>query len=163
MSILKNLANRTFDAVVPDAWASAWNRLVNEDFMRAFAGCCALVACADNVVEESEIEKVREYIKSNLKYLKGYEIAPVMKQFNDYVAAITCDPDEGRDEIYKALKEVKPGSSLWGADQDSAKALVRVSCKLAASGSDFDENEKNAIKDICEQLNVDYREFKELV
>ena len=155
MSVWKNLLNRAVNSVVPESWAAAFSRLAHEDLMKAFTGCCALVVCADNVVEESEVDKVREYIRSNLKLLKGYDAGVVMRQFNEYVDITKCDPDEGRDSVYKVLQEIK-------TDAESCKTLVRICCKLGAAGSDFNEAEKQVIKGICEQLNVDFREFKEI-
>lgn len=155
MSILKNLLNKVVDAAVPQTWADMGNRLINEDYMKAFTGCFALVVCADGVVEESETEKVREYIRTNLKFLKGYDAGTVLQQFNDYVNAINCDIEEGRGRVYKILKEIK-------GKTEASKALIRICCNLAQAGSDFNEAEKNVIKEICERLNVDYREFREI-
>lgn len=155
MSILKNLLNKVVDAAIPETWVDMGNRLINEDFMKAFTGCFALVVCADGVVEESETEKVREYIRTNLKFLKGYDVGRVMQQFNDYVNAVNCDFEEGRGRVYKVLQEIK-------GKTEASKTLIRICCKLAEAGGDFNEAEKNVIKEICEKLNVDYKEFREI-
>ncbi len=155
MSILKNLLNKVIDTAIPPKWADIGNRLINEDYMKAFTGCFALVVCADGVVEESETEKVREYIRTNLKFIKGYEIVTVMNQFTNYVNVINCDIEEGRGRVYKVLQEIK-------GKTEASKALIRICCNLAEAGGDFNEAEKNVIKEICEKLNVDYREFREL-
>lgn len=155
MSILKNLLNRAVDAVIPQAWADMGNRLINEDYMKAFAGRFALVVCADGVVEESETEKVRAYILTNLKFLKGYDVGMVMHQFNNYVDEINCEFEQGQERIYGVLQEIK-------GETEASKTLIRICCKLAEAGSDFNEAEKNVIKKICEKLSVDYREFREI-
>lgn len=152
MAIWKNLAKRVVDSVTPD-WVIAFaNQVINEDFMKAFAGSCALVVCADGVIEDSEVDKVKNYIQTNLKELKGYDTGVIMSHFMQYCDAISCDMNEGRARVYEALKEIKHDTQL-------SKHLVQICCKIGEADGCFDAQEKQIVKDICEQLNVDYRNF----
>lgn len=152
MSILTNLAKRIVGAATPDWLGEFTNQIINEDFMKAFSGACALVICADGSIEDAEVTKVRDYIQTNLKELKGYDTGVIMSHFSRYCDAITCDANSGRARVYEALKEIK-------LDTQKSRLLVQICCRIGEADGSFGAQEKQIVKDICERLNVDCRDF----
>ncbi len=151
MSMLKNVLNRAVGKITPQWLTGGISQLVHEDFMKAFSGACALIACADGKIDKAEEEKIRAYIR-NLKELKSFDSGTVMRHFSEYVDLLTCDFEMGQKKVYEALKEIK-------GNQDSARILVRACCSIGASDGNFDPDEKRVVQDICNQLNIDSREF----
>jgi len=147
MGLIKNLFNKAIDNITPQ-WLI---QLIDEDFMKAFAGATALIACADGKIDNSEEEKIRNYIR-NTKNLKGFDVETVMKHFKEYADAIMCDLQMGQEIIYKALDEIKD-------ERDSAKLLIRACCAIGAADGNFDADERKVVKDICNRLNLDPRNF----
>jgi len=154
MSIFKNLLKRVINTVTPDWLTSEVDQIINEDFMKAFAGACALIACADGKIDSSEEAKILSFIK-NLRELKSFDSSTIMQHFREFANTLNCDPDMGREKIYTSLKEIK-------GDKKASKLLVRICCHIGAADGDFDSNEKQATIEICRQLGIEPNEFPEL-
>jgi len=154
MSMLKNVLNRAVGKITPQWLTGGISQLVHEDFMKAFSGACALIACADGKIDSSEEAKILSFIK-NLRELKSFDSSTIMQHFREFANTLNCDPDIGREKIYTSLKEIK-------GDKKASKLLVRICCHIGAADGDFDSNEKQATIEICRQLGIEPNEFPEL-
>lgn len=131
------------------------SRLVNESFMKAFAGSCALVIRADGEISESEKAKLNAYIRSlqNPKgELEGFDSETVIEYFEKYAYAIKCDKQLGQNQVYNALDEIKE-------DAEQSRLLIRICCELGKADGDFDIAEKKVVISICQKLGLSPSEF----
>ena len=127
------------------------SRYKNKPFMQAVAAGCALVAAADGSVSSDEKAKMARFIQSSAE-LKVFDIAEVIKAFNDAVAKFEFDHDVGTAEALKVIGKIK-------GDGGAARLLVRVCCAIGASDGNFDEGERAMVRKMCAELGLPAADF----
>ncbi|MBZ5792237.1 tellurite resistance TerB family protein [Burkholderia contaminans] len=124
----------------------------NRTFMESVVNACALISAADGEIKSEEKTKMVGFI-SNSPELKVFNLADVIKVFNDACAKFEFDFQIGQAEALKAISKVK------GKDGE-ARLLVRVACAIGASDGNFDDHEKAACRLICLELGLNPADFE---
>jgi tellurite resistance protein TerB len=127
------------------------SKFKNKDFMDAVVGGCAIVAAADGKIDGSEKQKMIGYINHN-EELKVFEIAKVIERFNHFTSNFDFDLMIGKAEAMKPIIKFKD-------KPDVARVVVSVCCAIGAADGDFDESEKNAVREICRAVNLPVGDF----
>jgi tellurite resistance protein TerB len=126
-------------------------RFQSRNFMEATVAGCALVAAADGVIKPEEKQKMAGFIQRN-DALKVFDMSKVIQAFEKYAQGLEFDIQIGKGEALKAISKIKKNS-------DEARLLVRVCCAIGAADGEFDADEKNVVREICRELNLDPNEF----
>lgn len=127
------------------------SKFKNKDFLNAVIAGCALVAASDGVVSAEEKRKMLGFI-SNSDELKVFDSSDVIESFNKITAKFDFDYEIGKAEALKIIAKIK-------SNTDAAKLMVRVCCVIGASDGNFDQNEKQTIINICQELGLNDAEF----
>jgi len=127
------------------------SRVRNRDFLEACVAGCALVANADGIVDPEEKRKMMGFMQSS-DVLSLYDTNDVINLFNKYNSNFEFDFGIGEATALKTIGRMakKP---------DDARLLVRVCCVIGAADGNFDEHERAAVRRMCQELNVDPKDF----
>jgi tellurite resistance protein TerB len=127
-------------------------RFKNKEFMDAIVAGCALVAAADGHIDSAEKQKMAGFIARS-EELRVFEMNDVIERFNYFVSGFEFDSDIGKGEALKAMSKIKNNS-------DAARLLIRVCCSIACADNNFDESEKQVVREICQNLSLNPLEFQ---
>ncbi|WP_119165801.1 TerB family tellurite resistance protein [Algihabitans albus] len=125
-------------------------RLRNRPFLQAAMAASALVATADGEVSFSERVRVDELLGS-LELLKLYDVHTAVDLFNDYVAALEKDRDEGGDE---GRAEVFAAVEKFAEDPQCGHLLLRISRAVCEADGAYVESERRAVEELAKRLNL---------
>jgi tellurite resistance protein TerB len=123
----------------------------NKEFMEACVAGCALVAAADGNIASAEKQKMIKFIQQSDE-LKVFETKDVIDYFNKVANNFEFDHEIGKAEALKAIGKLR-------SKPDAARLMVRVCCAIGTADGDFDENEKNIIREICGDLGLATADF----
>ncbi|MCU6794125.1 tellurite resistance TerB family protein [Paenibacillus sp. WQ 127069] len=123
----------------------------NKDLLEAIVAGCAVVASADGNISAAEKQKMAGYL-SHSEELKVYNMTDVINRFNHYAGNMDFDVTIGKQE---ALRAIAP----FNSKPEIGRVIVGVCCAIGAADGDFDETEKNAVRDICKVLGLSSGEF----
>ncbi|QJD83713.1 tellurite resistance TerB family protein [Cohnella herbarum] len=126
------------------------SKFKNKDFMDAVVAGCAIVAAADGKIDGSEKQKMIGYINHN-EELKVFEISKVIERFNHYTSNFDFDHMIGKAEAMKPIIKFK--------DKPEARVVISVCCAIGAADGDFDESEKNVVREMCRAVNLPAGDF----
>jgi Tellurite resistance protein len=127
------------------------SKFKNKDFLDAVVAGCAIVASADGVIGAAEKQKMIGYIQHN-EELKVFETPKVIERFNFYTGNFDFDAMIGKAEAMKAILKFKD-------KPDVARIVVSVCCAIGSADGDFDESEKNVVREICRAVNLNSSDF----
>ena len=144
MSFLDKLKEGFDDAV------NQFKKLKNKNLMEGTLAACALVANANGIIKPEEKRKVIGYIQRN-DALSVYETSDVIKSFEKYIESFQFDLEIGKGECLKAVSKIK--------DKNEAQLLVRVCCSIGAADGDFDNDEKQVVREVCNTLGLETSQF----
>ncbi|WP_426576442.1 tellurite resistance TerB family protein [Xenorhabdus stockiae] len=119
-------------------------RFKNKKFMEGTVAVCAHVAMASNGVSSEEKQKMVGFIKSSPE-LKVFDTTEIIDFFNKLVSSYEFDADIGKGEAMKYIMALKQ-------QPEAAQLALRVGIAVAKSDGDFDNDEKNAAREICTAL-----------
>ncbi|PHM66332.1 tellurite resistance protein [Xenorhabdus stockiae] len=119
-------------------------RFKNKKFMEGTVAVCAHVAMASNGVSSEEKQKMVGFIKSSPE-LKVFDTTEIIEFFNKLVSSYEFDADIGKGEAMKYIMALKQ-------QPEAAQLALRVGIAVAKSDGDFDNDEKNAAREICTAL-----------
>ena len=124
----------------------------NKDFMEAVVAGCALVAYADGVIKPEEKNKMLRFIQQS-DDLKMFDMNQVIESFQKQIQKFDFDVNIGKGEALKAIGKLakKP---------EEAKMMVWVCCAIGAADGNFDDTEKQVVREICQTLTLDPKEFQ---
>ena len=123
----------------------------NKSFMEAVVAGCAVVAAADGVISPEEKRKMIGFINQN-EALKIFDLDEIIKLFEKFTSAYDFDAEVGKAQALKVVGQLKK-------KPDEARLMIRVCCAIGAADGDFDEHEKNVVRDICRELGQDPADF----
>ncbi|MCP3943832.1 MAG: tellurite resistance TerB family protein [Desulfobacteraceae bacterium] len=123
----------------------------NKNFADATMAVCALVAAADGNIDANERKKTASFISTN-DTLAVFEVSQLQKTFNDFCDKLTNDFDFGKIDLLQVISKLKK-------TQPQARAAIQVGVIIGKADGDFDEDEKNVVREICRSLGVDPVEF----
>lgn len=128
------------------------SRFKNKEFMDAVVAGCALVAASDGTIDSSEKQKMAGFIGRS-EELRVFDMNQVINRFNHFVSGFEFDSVIGKGEALKALGKLKK-------DPEASRLLIRVCCAIGAADGNFDENEKQTVREMCEYLGLSSSEFQ---
>jgi tellurite resistance protein TerB len=123
----------------------------NADFLNAVISACAKMAYADGMVDPKEKQKMMGFIQHS-DALQVFDTAVVIDTWQKISNKFDFDLDVGNIEAMKMIGKLK-------SKPDAARAVIRVSIMIANSDGNFDDNEKKAVVEICNELGVPASEF----
>ncbi len=130
---------------------SSMKRFTNKKFLDAVVAGCALVAAADGNIDSSEKQKMVGFIQRS-EALKVFKTNEVVDRFNNFAGGFEFDHMIGKQEAMNAIAKIK-------GNQEEARMCVTVCCAIGAADGDFDKNEQQIVKEICNTLNISPTEF----
>jgi tellurite resistance protein TerB len=123
----------------------------NKNFADATMAVCALVSAADGTIDTTERKKTAAFISSN-DMLAVFDVSQLQQSFNTYCDKLVKDFDFGKIDLLQIVAKLKK-------TPPQARAAIQVAVLIAGSDGNFDNNEKNVIKEICRSLDIDPKEF----
>jgi tellurite resistance protein TerB len=126
-------------------------RLRNKTFMEACVAGCAMIANADGVVSAEEKRKTIGFMETS-DVLSLYDTDEVIALFEKYCGKYAFDGEIG---AAQALRVIAPLRSKPA----EARLLVRACCVIAGADGNFDNDERRAVRMICDELGLDATEF----
>ncbi|CAM3661372.1 tellurite resistance TerB family protein [Xenorhabdus thuongxuanensis] len=128
------------------------SRFKNRKFMEGTVAVCAHVAMASNGVSAEEKQKMIGFIK-NSPELKVFDTSEIIEFFNKLVSSYEFDDDIGKGEAMKFILALKQ-------QPEAAQLALRVGIAVAKSDGDFDNDEKQAAREICLALGFAPSDFE---
>ena len=123
----------------------------SKTFLEACVAGCAIVAAADGIISPEEKRKMIGFINQS-DALKVFDANEAIALFQKFADAYDFDPMVGKAQALKAVAQLKK-------KKDEARLLIRVCCAIGAADGNFDEDEKNAVRDICNELGQNPADF----
>lgn len=126
-------------------------RFKSKDLLEAIVAGCAVVSVADGTVDASEKQKMAGYLGRSPE-LNVFNMSEVIDRFNHYAGNMDFDVMVGKQEALRVIGKFK-------TKQDVGRVIVGVCCAVGAADGDFDDQEKAAVRDICNVLALNPGEF----
>ncbi|WP_411705105.1 tellurite resistance TerB family protein [Edaphovirga cremea] len=127
------------------------SRFKNKKFMQGTVAVCARIAIASDGVSAEEKQKMIGFLRASDE-LKVFDTTEVIEFFNKLISSFDFDIEIGKGETMKHILALK--------DQpEAAQLAIRVGIAVAKSDGDFDQNEKQAVREIAIALGFDPAEF----
>jgi tellurite resistance protein TerB len=123
----------------------------NKNFADATMAVCALVSAADGTIDTTERKKTAAFINSN-DMLAVFDVSQLQQSFNTYCDKLVKDFDFGKIDLLQIVAKLKK-------TPPQARAAIQVAVLIAGADGNFDDNEKNVIREICRSLDIDPKEF----
>lgn len=123
----------------------------NKNFADATMAVCALVAAADGTIDAEERRKTANFISSN-DTLAVFEVSQLQQTFNSFCDKLNKDFDFGKIDLLQVISKLKKAES-------QARAAIQVGIIIGNADGDFDDDEKNIVREICRSLGIDQSEF----
>lgn len=133
--------------------ATQVGRFRNRKFMEGTVSVCAYISMASNGASAEEKQKMMSFIQHSDE-LKVFDTNEVIEFFNKQSASFEFDRDIGKGEALKKIVALK-------ADAGAAQLALRVGVAVAKSDGDFDQAEKQAVREICQALGFDPEEYQQ--
>lgn len=148
MSFLNSL--KSFTSKASSEVADQFNRIKNKDVMEAVVAGCTLVAYADGNVSPEEKQKMIGFLQ-HTECLKMFKTDAVIETFGKFSRKFEFDKDIGKSEVLNALAKV--------TKEEEKKLVVRACIIIANSDGNFDNSEKDTIRQICQVFKLNASEF----
>ena len=123
----------------------------NKNFADATMAVCALVSAADGTIDTTERKRTAAFISSN-DMLAVFDVSQLQQSFNTYCDKLVKDFDFGKIDLLQIVAKLKK-------TPPQARAAIQVAVLIAGADGNFDDNEKNVIREICRSLDIDPKEF----
>ncbi|QTR47017.1 tellurite resistance TerB family protein [Thiothrix litoralis] len=123
----------------------------NREFMEACVAGCALVAAADGSIDSSEKQKMMKFIQQSDE-LKVFDTKDVITFFSKIADNFEFDNEIGKAEALKVIGKLR-------SKPDAARLMVRVCCAIGSADGDFDDKEKQMVREMCRDLNIPADDF----
>ena len=128
-----------------------FTRYKSQDVMDAVVAACALVALADGRLDQTERQKMIEFVNQS-EELRVFDTNKVIQQFNLFVQKIERDSIIGRAEAFKALGRIRSKPEI-------ARLVARYCIAIGYADGHFDPSEKQIVTEICMELGLNPHEF----
>ncbi|GEM44402.1 tellurite resistance TerB family protein [Deinococcus cellulosilyticus] len=126
-------------------------QFMNREFAEASMAACALIAAADGKIDPTERSKTAQFIMSN-SMLQSFDVATLKQKFDFYCGKLEQDYDFGKIEAIQAVSKLK-------SKPDAARAAVQVALVIANADGNFDDKERQAVREICNAVGINGSEF----
>ncbi|GGJ39332.1 tellurite resistance TerB family protein [Deinococcus roseus] len=126
-------------------------QFMNREFAEASMAACALMAAADGKIDSTERSKTAQFIMSN-SVLQSFDVATLKQKFEFYCGKLEQDFDFGKIEAIQAVGKLKN-------KPEAARAAVQVALVIANADGNFDEKERQVLREICNAVAISPSEF----
>ena len=123
----------------------------NKNFLEATVAGCVIVAHADGMVKPEEKQKMMGFLRTN-EALSVFDVNEAITIFEKYAKHFEFDYQIGQANALQAVAKLK-------GKEAEARLMVRVCCAIGASDGNFDEGEKTAVRNICNELGLNPKDF----
>ncbi|WMP18023.1 tellurite resistance TerB family protein [Thiothrix lacustris] len=123
----------------------------NREFMEACVAGCGLVAAADGNIDSSEKQKMMKFIQQSDE-LKVFDTKDVIAVFNKVTENFEFDNEIGKAEALKMIGKLR-------SKPDAARLMVRVCMAIGSADGDFDDKEKQMVREMCRDLDLPADDF----
>ncbi len=123
----------------------------NKDLLKAIVAGCTYIAFADGKIDSTEKQKMLGYLQ-NSPLTKVYKTDEVIALFSENVARFEFDFDVGRAEALRII-------GGQASNPMTARMLVRTCIVIGNADGNFDEKEKQAVRDIARELGLNPADF----
>jgi tellurite resistance protein TerB len=134
-----------------DSLSAEVKKFKSKAFLEATVAGCAVVAASDGVISPDEKRKMIGFINQS-DALKVFDNNETIRLFQKYADAYDFDAGVGKAQALKAVARVKKNS-------EESRLLIRVCCAIGAADGNFDDTEKEAVRDICRELGQSPADF----
>ncbi|WP_160719141.1 TerD family protein [Bacillus sp. USDA818B3_A] len=128
-----------------------FHRYKSQDLLDAVVAACALVAMADGYLDQSERQKMIEFVNQS-EELRVFDSNKVIQKFNQFVSRMEQDRMMGRAEAFRALGKIRTKPEI-------ARLVARYCIAIGYADGNFDQNEQQMVSDICRELGLNPAEF----
>ncbi len=126
-------------------------RFTSTKFHESIVAACAMIAIADGEITADEKQKMMRFMDLN-DAMKVFDKNKTTKLFQKYVEQMEFDVEIGRSEALSAIGRMN-------GKPNEARAVVRLACAIGSADGDFDADEKNSVRKMCQVLSLDASEF----
>ncbi|MFZ2529436.1 MAG: TerB family tellurite resistance protein [Rhodococcus sp. (in: high G+C Gram-positive bacteria)] len=123
----------------------------NKEFANGAMAMCALIAAADGSIDPSERQKTAALIMSN-ESLKVFAPDELRQKFDWYCDKLQGDFDFGKVEATATIGKLK-------SKPEQARAVLQIGIIIGGADGNFDEHEKNAVREACFAVGINPAEF----
>lgn len=123
----------------------------NKNFADGSMAMCALIAAADGSVDADERSKVSELIASN-EALSIFPTNELQQRFDEYCNKLVSNYDVGKVELVQVVAKLK-------SKEDQARAVVQIGCVIGQADGQFDDNERQTVREVCFAVGLNPAEF----
>ncbi|MCT4508819.1 MAG: TerD family protein [Tepidibacter sp.] len=127
------------------------NKYKSKDLLDPIVASFALISMADGRLDNREKQKIAEFINQN-ETLRFFDINTIMSRFNYFVSRIKQDPIMGKAEAIRTLSFIRGNIEL-------SVLIVNYCVAVGYSDGALDQNEKQVLIEICNQLNLNPYDF----
>lgn len=127
-----------------------FNRFNNKKTMEATMAALAMIVHANGQVKDEEMQTMTQLIMRD-DDLKCYDFGEMMSVFNKIHEEFGMNKFVGEGSVMSKLSKI--------TDLEAANMIIGKVCAIAASDGDFDDNEKDAARKICNALKVHPGQF----
>lgn len=131
--------------------ATEVGKFKNREFMEACVAGCGLVAAADGSIDSSEKQKMMKFMQQSNE-LKVFDTKDVIAVFNKVTENFEFDNEIGKAEALKMIGKLR-------SKPEAARLMVRVCCAIGSADGDFDDKEKQIVREMCRDLNLPPEDF----
>ena len=149
MSFFDSLKQKAAD--VRNQLTQEVSKFRNREFMEACVAGCALVAAADGNIGSDEKQKMMRFIQQS-EELKVFETADVIAVFNKVTDNFAFDAEIGKAEAFKLIGKLR-------SKADAARLMVWVCIAIGSADGNFDDSEKQVIRELCRDLGLNAADF----
>ncbi len=123
----------------------------NEKFANAAMATCALIAAADGSIDASERQKTASCL-INVSALRVFDVKDLQDKFSAYCDKLMSDFDFGKIEMLQIIGALR-------GKEEQARAVIQIGIIIGGADGNFDDDEKQAVREICNALGILPAEF----
>lgn len=127
------------------------NELRGGSFRDASMGMCALVAAADGTIDPAERMRVAGLIGSD-PVLRNFPLDDLRDLFEDNCDRLVSDPAFGRAHVLQQIGKATDKPT-------EANAVIQIGIMIGNADGNFDQSEVAAVREACQVLRLDPRQF----
>lgn len=123
----------------------------NKETLDALMAGCAYIAAADGEISPAEKAKMVGLVKTS-SIVSVFDSSDAIKSFNNFADKLQFDAGVGKSEVMLAVGKTRKNPEL-------ARLVIRSCIIIAGADGNFDEHEKRAVRDICNELGQSPADF----
>jgi tellurite resistance protein TerB len=126
-------------------------RFANKKFLDAAVAVCARIAAADGTIGKEEQQKMFQFM-SIFPALKVFTPTEVLESWNRHIQFYDISTAMGHAEANKSI-------AVLAGNTDASTTVVHLGAAIGGSDGDFDDTEKDVLRDIISILGLRAADF----